>query len=68
MAICENRVAQEGGAIEMTATTLRIVCMYCLSVMGSKDGQGESGDSHSICSKCWRERFSEWGYPESEQK
>jgi len=47
----------------MTVTILHIVCMYCKSVMGSKDGQGISGDSHSICCKCWQERFPEWEYP-----
>ena len=46
----------------MTATILRIVCMYCQAVMGSKDGKGVSGDSHSICRKCWEERYPEYPY------
>ena len=45
------------------STILRIVCSYCKSIMGEKDGEGISGDSHSICRRCWEERFPDWEYP-----
>jgi hypothetical protein len=33
-------------------TILRVVCAWCGAVMGSKDGKGVSGDSHSCCPAC----------------
>ncbi|MBA7607533.1 hypothetical protein ES703_14692 [subsurface metagenome] len=45
-------------------TVLKIVCMYCGENMGEKDGEGVEGTSHSICRKCWEERFPDWPYPE----
>ncbi len=44
-------------------TILRIVCSYCKTEMGYKDGEGVSGDSHSICEKCWKELFPDIEYP-----
>jgi len=49
-------------------TVLRIICMYCGCVMGEKDGLGVSGDSHSICRKCWQARFPDWEYPEGKRE
>ena len=49
-------------------TVLKIICMYCESEMGEKDGLGVSGDSHSICRKCWQEQFPDWEYPEPESE
>ena len=48
---------------ESKSTTLRIVCMYCKKIMGSKEGYGVSGDSHSICQSCWEEKFPGEPYP-----
>ncbi len=48
-------------------TLLRIVCMFCKIVMGCKDGEGVSGDSHSICKDCWGERFPDIEYPEEKR-
>ena len=48
-------------------TVLKIVCMYCGSAMGEKDGQGVSGVSHSICRECWVARFPDWEYPEDKR-
>lgn len=45
-------------------TVLKIVCMYCRTTMGKKDGKGVEGVSHSICRKCWKEHFPDWEYPE----
>lgn len=44
-------------------TVLVVVCMYCWSKMYEKDGCGVSGTSHSICRKCWGERFPDAEYP-----
>ena len=33
-------------------TQLRIVCAWCGKTMGYKDGQGVTGDTHSICPEC----------------
>jgi len=49
-------------------TTLTVVCMYCKSFMGEKDGQGQTGTSHSICRSCWMEKFPEYPYPEDEKE
>lgn len=49
-------------------TIITIVCMYCGKDMGTKDGKGVSGVSHSICRECWAEHYPEWPYPEEEEK
>jgi NDP-sugar pyrophosphorylase family protein len=36
--------------------------------MGTKDGEGISGDSHSICKKCWTEHFPDIEYPTGDSK
>lgn len=41
------------------STTLTVECAYCHKQMGSKDGGGVSGVSHTICKDCWISR----GYP-----
>ena len=41
------------------STTLQVACSNCNKPMGSKDGHGVSGTSHSVCRKCWVEL----GYP-----
>jgi len=33
-------------------TIIYIVCAWCNKAMGSKDGEGVSGVSHSICQEC----------------
>jgi hypothetical protein len=33
-------------------TIIQIVCMYCKKDMGTKDGEGITGISHSICEEC----------------
>ena len=57
---------KEGGPA-MPKTVLRIVCMFCGIVMGTKDGKGVQGDSGSICEKCWYKEYPDYGpYPEEE--
>ena len=34
-------------------TKLTIVCAWCQKPMGTKDGEGQTGVSHSICPKCY---------------
>jgi len=43
-------------------TVLRIVCIFCKEVIGEKDGKGQTGDSHSICERCWNENYPQWAY------
>jgi len=43
-------------------TILKIECMYCHKDMGEKDGKGVEGTSHSICEKCWNERYPQYQY------
>lgn len=45
-------------------TILKVVCMYCETPMGEKDGEGVEGISASICRKCWKENFPDIPYPE----
>ncbi len=33
-------------------TTLIIRCAWCLRDLGTKDGQGQTGTTHSICAEC----------------
>ena len=33
-------------------TVMQIVCAWCGKDMGTKDGKGETGVSHSICEVC----------------
>ena len=33
-------------------TTIIIVCSWCGKEMGTKDGKGQEGVSHSICDDC----------------
>ena len=33
-------------------TVIQIVCSYCQKDMGTKDGNGVTGVSHSICDEC----------------
>ena len=42
------------GAIEriVKVTELKVVCAWCKKDMGSKDGEGTTGTSHSICPDC----------------
>jgi hypothetical protein len=40
-------------------TTLRIVCAWCGVVMGFKDGQGTTGDTHSCCPACLERQLAE---------
>ena len=44
-------------------TILTIICMYCKTKMGKKDGQGAEGNTHSICKKCWADLFPSIPYP-----
>ena len=34
-------------------STMKIMCAYCGKTMGSKDGEGLTGISHSICNVCY---------------
>jgi hypothetical protein len=36
-------------------TELRIVCCWCGKDMGTKDGKGQTGTTHSICNDCFKE-------------
>ena len=38
-------------------TVLKIVCAWCGKDMGSKDGEGQEGITHSICPDCKKEYF-----------
>jgi len=38
-------------------TTLKIVCGWCGKNMGTKDGKGVSGISHSMCPKCFKKEM-----------
>jgi len=40
------------GTVQDGQTVLYIVCAWCQKPLGSKDGQGVSGISHSICGNC----------------
>jgi hypothetical protein len=33
-------------------TTLRVICAWYGRVLGTKDGKGISGDSHTCCHEC----------------
>lgn len=34
-------------------TVIRIICQFCKTTQGEKEGHGVSGDSHGICPKCY---------------
>lgn len=38
-------------------TVLKIVCAWCGKGMGSKDGEGQEGITHSICLDCKKKHF-----------
>ena len=38
---------------------IKIECMYCHKDMGSKDGRGVTGTSHSICPECYEKVMAE---------
>ncbi len=38
-------------------TTLKIECVFCGRYMGTKDGQGRSGITSSICPDCLRKHY-----------
>jgi hypothetical protein len=40
-------------------TIITIVCQTCGKVLGTKDGGGVEGISHSTCEKCLREHYSD---------
>lgn len=51
----------------MPETVLRIICMFCKKVMGTKDGKGVEGDSSAICEECWYKECPDCGpYREEE--
>lgn len=45
-------------------TVLTIICMFCKTYMGTKDGDGVEGETASICPDCWNKQFPEEPYPE----
>ena len=40
-------------------TTLSLECSWCKCDMGTKDGKGISGVSHSICPSCTKKHYPE---------
>jgi len=38
-------------------TTITIQCAWCKKEMGTKDGKGVSGISHSMCPKCFKKEL-----------
>ena len=36
----------------MSVATIKVVCAWCYSYMGEKDGRGVEGISHSLCPDC----------------
>lgn len=36
----------------MQPDTINVYCMMCGAYLGSKPGEGVSGDSHGICEEC----------------
>jgi len=38
---------------------MKIVCSYCNKNMGTKDGKGVEGVSHSICDECFKKTMME---------
>ncbi|MFA5937187.1 MAG: hypothetical protein WC822_04925 [Candidatus Paceibacterota bacterium] len=47
-------------------TILKIVCMWCKTPMGEKDGKGQSGETSSICRNCWDTHFPGTEYPKED--
>jgi hypothetical protein len=39
-------------ALPLPKNRLQIVCADCLTYMGDKDGEGNTGVSHSLCPAC----------------
>ena len=37
---------------ELRLTTMKVVCAWCDSHLGDKEGNGAVGDSHGICVPC----------------
>lgn len=42
-----------------TYTILWVYCMDCKKLMGAKNDHGQTGDSHGICSECYKIRLEE---------
>jgi len=36
---------------------IEVICSYCGKSMGQKDGKGQTGVSHGICSECLEEQL-----------
>ena len=41
-------------------TVIQIVCAWCKKPMGTKEGYGVTGISHSICPECARKEISKF--------
>lgn len=39
--------------------TIIVICSYCGHLIDIKDGEGESGNSHGICSTCLPKKLKE---------
>ena len=50
-------------ALPLPKNRLQIVCSDCLTYMGDKDGEGNTGVSHSLCPACAKKA---WDMLESE--
>lgn len=53
---------------------IEVICSYCKRVMGTKDGEGQEGESHGCCEECFEkimkdldEREAEFRGKESER-
>lgn len=46
-------------AMSKPKTTIDVICYGCGKYLHSKDGQGQSGVSHSLCERCKDEALAE---------
>ncbi len=40
---------------------LIMVCCVCRTYLGSKDGEGTAGESHTYCPACFEQQMLTWG-------
>ncbi len=57
------RIQISGGQerIYRISTEMTVSCAWCSKAMGTKDGQGVSGVSHSICPECYAKELARNG-------
>lgn len=49
-------------------TKLKIICAWCGTDMGEKDGKGQTGVTGGMCEQCWGRLFPGKPYPEEDNK